>query len=463
MKIAEAFVEVRPKTDGFEAEARRGIESPMKKMAAGVGAALATAGAIGFARGAITEAREAAKVSRLTEAAVRSTGGAANVTADDVGKLSERLSNLVGVDDEVIQSANNVLLTFTKVRNETGKGNKIYDQAAQAALNMSVALKQDLQSATLQVGKALNDPIAGITALTRAGVQFTDQQKAQISALVEAGDTLGAQKIILGELETQFGGAAEAAADPAQKLSVAWGNVQEQLGTFLLPILQKVATVLVEHKELIGPLAALIGGIMVTALAAYTVNAIAAAAATLGITAPVALVVAAVAGLAAGVIYAYNRFEIFRNIVRTVIDVFRNNWGLILAPLTGGLSLLVQHFDKVRDIIRSVIDWLKKIPGWVDKALGPLDEIAGKGAGIVGKIGGVVGKINPFDDGGIVGGRLGSPQLILAHGGETVLPTHRQSGGGGGWTVVQNFYGSDGSVGRSASQGLRDAAWLKGL
>jgi len=96
----------------------------------------------------------------------------------------------------------------------------------------------DLNSANIQLGKALNDPIAGISALTRVGVQFTDQQKDQIKTLVESGDVLGAQKIILGEVEKQFDGSAEAQATASAKMSVAWGNLQEKVGEKLLPVFE---------------------------------------------------------------------------------------------------------------------------------------------------------------------------------------------------------------------------------
>ncbi len=62
------------------------------------------------------------------------------------------------------------------------------------------------------------------------------------------------------------------------------------------------------------------------------------------------------------------------------------------------------------------------------------------------------GKVPGYDTGGVVGGALGSPQLILAHGGETILPTHKKmlipsgvagigGGGAGGTTNVYNFHG----------------------
>lgn len=202
------------------------------KIAAG---AIAAAGIGKAFAGFVQDAAESAKIGRLTAAVITSTGGAAKITADQVSALATSISNKTAVDDEAIQSASNLLLTFTKVRNETGKGNDIFNQATQAAVDMSVALGTDANGAALQLGKALNDPIKGVTALGRAGVSFTQQQKDQIKAMVEAGDTLGAQKIILAEMQTQFGGAAAAAASPLERLKVIAGNLGEQIGGALLP------------------------------------------------------------------------------------------------------------------------------------------------------------------------------------------------------------------------------------
>jgi hypothetical protein len=172
--------------------------------AAGIGAIAVTL------RQGIKEYTESAKVAAQTNAVIESTGQIANVTAKDVDKLAESLMRKSGVDDEVIKAGENMLLTFTKVRNEVGRGNDIFNQATLAATNVSVALGKDLPDAAMLVGKALNDPIKGMTAMTRAGIQFTDAQKDQIKAMVESGDVMGAQKVILKELETQFGGSAEA-------------------------------------------------------------------------------------------------------------------------------------------------------------------------------------------------------------------------------------------------------------
>ena len=204
------------------------------------GAALVGGGLIDFFKQANDEARESQKVNAQTAAVLKSTGGAAHVTAKQIGDLATSISNKVGIDDEEIQSTENMLLTFTNVRNEVGKGNDVFNQATQIATDMSVALGQDAKNSAIQLGKALNDPIKGITALQRVGVTFTDQQKKQIKTLVESGHTLEAQKVILKELSKEFGGSAAAQATAGDKAKTAWKNFEEAVGTAVLPVLDKL-------------------------------------------------------------------------------------------------------------------------------------------------------------------------------------------------------------------------------
>jgi hypothetical protein len=132
-------------------------------------------GAAGLAKGLQVmnaEYREAQKTGAQTNAVLKSTGDAAGVTKKHIEDLANSISKKAGIDDEAIQSSENLLLTFTKVRNETGKGNKIFDRATQVVTDMSVALGQSGKSSAIQLGKALQDPIKGITALRRVGVNF---------------------------------------------------------------------------------------------------------------------------------------------------------------------------------------------------------------------------------------------------------------------------------------------------
>lgn len=184
---------------------------------------------------AIGEYEEAEKVARRVEAAIKSTGGAAGVSADDIDKMSDRLSKLGAVDDEVVKSGAAMLLTFTNIRGEA------FEPTLEAAANMSVALGTDIPAAAQMVGKALQDPTAGLTRLTRAGVVFTEQQKDQIRTLQASGDTLGAQKVILAELEKEFGGQLKAGATDSERMKVAMGNAAEAAGGVLAPALEMTA------------------------------------------------------------------------------------------------------------------------------------------------------------------------------------------------------------------------------
>jgi hypothetical protein len=210
--------------------------------ARGMGAAgIAGAAGVGFL---VKQFEDSNKIAKQTQAVLKSTGGEANVTAKQVSNLATAISRKTGIDDEAVQSSENMLLTFTNVRNEVGKGNNIFTRATRTVQDMSVALGQDGKSSAIQLGKALNDPIKGITALQRVGVSFTADQKKQITALVDSGHAMQAQKLILRELNKEFGGSAAAQATPFDKLKVSAGNLAETLGGHLAPILGKAANAL---------------------------------------------------------------------------------------------------------------------------------------------------------------------------------------------------------------------------
>jgi len=228
-----------------------GLAGKMGKLGKGIGLALgvgAVGGIVAVGAAMVTGVKDAAAYQTLglkTAAVLKSTGNVAHQSVSGIQARAGALESLSGVDETLIINGQNVLATFTKIRDEQGKGNDIFNQATKASLNLSTALGTDLQGATTMVGKALNDPVKGLTAMGKAGIQFTDAQKKSIKAMVKSGDTMGAQKIILKELETQFGGAAKAAGGGfAGSMARAEDSVMDtlrSLGTMLLPVLTKVA------------------------------------------------------------------------------------------------------------------------------------------------------------------------------------------------------------------------------
>ncbi len=203
---------------------------------------VALAGLAGAAFTSIEAFQESDAVMAQTNAVLKSTKGAAGETADEIGYLAQRYMGLTGISDETIQSAENMLLTFTQIHKD------VFPQATKTVLDMSVALGQDTKNSAIQLGKALNDPINGMTALRRVGVTFNDEQKNTIKRLQESGDLMGAQKVILKELQTEFGGSAEAAGKTfggqLNVLKESVNNLQEAFGGMLVqglaPILPKL-------------------------------------------------------------------------------------------------------------------------------------------------------------------------------------------------------------------------------
>jgi len=133
------------------ASAEKGGKRTTKALS-GVQKSLLGLGVGAAAIGAFKAFEESEKISRQTAAVIKSTGGEAQVTAGHIGDLAEEMSKLGGVDDELVQQGANMLLTFTKVRNEVGKGNDIFDQATLAANNYAAATGTDVVAANKLLG-----------------------------------------------------------------------------------------------------------------------------------------------------------------------------------------------------------------------------------------------------------------------------------------------------------------------
>lgn len=190
----------------------------------------------GMAALSVKAFRDQAKAFAQVEQGLKSTGNAANRTLGDLTKMASDLqkTTLFG-DEDILQNATAQLLTFTNI---TGKE---FDRTQKAALDLATRLGGDLKGASIQLGKALNDPVANLSALSRSGIQFSKDQKALIKTLAETGELAKAQGIILDELEKQYGGSAEAAAAAdggITQLQNAIGDLGEDIGKIITQNLQ---------------------------------------------------------------------------------------------------------------------------------------------------------------------------------------------------------------------------------
>lgn len=245
--------DVRGDIRNIQSEARRGLTNTARNL--GVAAAAGGVLVATQVKAGLDSLVELERLTAQTNAALKSTGSAAAGSVDDIRRRSEALEKLTTVDDKVIQNAQNLLLTFGQI------GEKAFEPTLQAALDMNAAMGGDdesLQQVLIQVGKAVNDPITGLTALRRVGVSFTQQQKDQIKTMVEAGDVAGAQALVLAELNKEFGGSAAAQADTyagkMRRVQDAIEDAQMALATAFLPVLERVGdelqTFLADPKNL---------------------------------------------------------------------------------------------------------------------------------------------------------------------------------------------------------------------
>ncbi len=229
-ETVEIDIVANDKTSGIIQGIFQGIGQTLANFALQIPGAI-----VNFGRDLIEQANEAQLALADLEATIKSTGGVAGITADEALELADSLSQVTRFSDDSILAGENMLLTFTNI------GEEVFPDATKALLDLATKMKSDLPNAAIQLGKALNDPIAGVTALRRVGVQLTDEQEEQIKKFMELGDIMSAQKIILEELNKEFGGQATAAGETfAGMMDILKNrieNVKESIGMALLPVL----------------------------------------------------------------------------------------------------------------------------------------------------------------------------------------------------------------------------------
>lgn len=191
--------------------ALKGISGGIKGLGRLIARLAPIIGLAAIGRSIVTNSVQSQRQMGQLGAVIRSTGGAAGKTVGQLDAMAKALQNTTTFGDEATKGVQGLLLTFTQI-----KGG-VFDQATEAVLDMATALaaagggEVDLKSASIQVGKALNDPIKGVTALQRVGVSFTKNQRDLIKSLVDTGKVAEAQSVILKELQTEFGGSAKVA------------------------------------------------------------------------------------------------------------------------------------------------------------------------------------------------------------------------------------------------------------
>lgn len=493
-------------------KAFNGLASAGKKLAlglAGVGVAAVAVGKDLYEAGE-RAATSNARIDQITES-MGLFGERTSEVTDRLKDLANETARKTGIDQNAIKQTQATLLTFKDLAwsaNDVG-GN--FDRATQAAIDLAAAGFGSAETNAVSLGKALNDPIKGLSALSRQGVTFSEAEKEVIETLVESGNTYKAQQLILEAIEQQVGGTAEATANSSDQMRVAFSQLQERVGLALLPVFNQLATFMIdtlfpalerayntvipalrdawdsisstlgplirdlrdflapiierivkflkENTEVVKVFLAVLAGAATLAMIAALVAAIGA------IFNPVTLVIGAIAALAAGIAYAWNNFETFRNVVKTVVDfvvayatfwwdsfkwvfdnVFggldgiRRVWDILVDAFRLGIDALVGFFGGLWNAVMTVVNAVKAAIDGISSLINKAKSIPGAGA-ISSVIGGI-SNIIPFAEGGIVTGpTLG---LVGEAGPEAIIPLDRAGQMGTTNITINMPAGSDG-------------------
>lgn len=341
-EASRVMKEVMDDAKGVGGSIKKSFEDSVPASTAVAGAvAAAGAAVVGFGVSSVKAFMEAQDASAQLDAVLQSTGGAAGVTKDALLEQATALQSVTKFSDEAVQATQGILLTFTNLKDD------VMMDTTKTALDMAQALGMDGSAAAMQLGKALNDPAEGLSKLTRVGVTFTKAQEDQVKAMVEAGDVAGAQRVILGELNKEFGGSAQAAgagyAGQLEILKNTFGDLQEAVGQFLLdaakPFIDSIGGWLGEVSKA-GGLISWLGQqfeankqvIFIVAgaiLAALVPALVAGAAAAWAFMAPLLPFIAVGAAIGA-IIYALSEhFGGFNNLVKAAGDALMAVWNVI--------------------------------------------------------------------------------------------------------------------------------------
>lgn len=200
----------------------------LKTRAIAAGVAIGTALVAGLKQ-SITLAAEAEQSHLRLAAVLRGTGHAAGLTKADLDEMADGMKEKLGIDDDALRDSMAVLLTFRNVSRDS------FGEALEVSADLAAVMQTDLKSAVLQLGKALENPDEGLTALKRSGVSFSETQKDMIKGMVETGNQAEAITLILKTMKEQgLDGVAESMNQGITKATrdagMAWDDLLKTIG-----------------------------------------------------------------------------------------------------------------------------------------------------------------------------------------------------------------------------------------
>jgi hypothetical protein len=282
--VAQAYVQIVPTTDGISKSLNKefapageeagksfsgSFNGVMKAAIVIGGAVLATKAVFDFGKASVLAAEEL----RTSEARLSQINQSMGLFGGETDTVTKRLRDyakenelLLATDENVIMATQAKLLTFRELALSADTAGGAFDRATAASIDLAAAGFGSAETNAVQLGKALNDPIQGVSALRRVGLTFTDSELDKIRVLQESGDLLGAQEIVLAAIETQVQGTALATANASDQMKLAFGNIKEEVGTALMPAFAELTQAMLPIAAELAPLMAEAFGLLTPVL-----------------------------------------------------------------------------------------------------------------------------------------------------------------------------------------------------
>jgi phage-related protein len=269
--------------------------------------------------------------------------------AENVSKrlqiLAEKTGKNIGMDNKSIKATQAKLLTFGALAKSADVAGGAFDRATMAAIDLAAAGFGNAEGNAVQLGKALQDPLKGITALSKSGVTFTQKEKDKIKQLVKSNKMLEAQEVILKAVETQVGGTAAATANGTDKLNESFAQMKQKLGVALLPIFEKFMPYLERFAEWAGENQGLVLG--VAGAIGVLAGAIVAANIAITLSNPFGAIAAGLTILVTGLVIAYKKFEWFRDGVDTLLRGIRRMFELLANAWIDVINVIIRGYNMI--------------------------------------------------------------------------------------------------------------------
>jgi len=212
MAAGSIVIDLLMKTGSFETDTKRAekrlkdFEGTIGKVTTVVTSFAAAFGGVAF-NSFIRNTMDAEKEQAQLGAVLMSTAEAAGFGKKSLNDMADAMSQMATVSSGEINDAQIALLAFTGIA-----GNQ-FTQALQSAIDMAARTGMSVVSAAETIGRALDIPSKGLSALSRQGFRFTEDQQKLVEQLEATGKTAEAQGIVLSALQESYGGAAQAARD----------------------------------------------------------------------------------------------------------------------------------------------------------------------------------------------------------------------------------------------------------